>query len=189
MMTPTLSGQLRHREGTKPSKLLDLNLLRSATDFDELPFQEGKPLAPSDKEEGLATLRIGNYAPKRAVFMVRIVEIQNTKEEASEHIQLDDYYIDDNDDYYFSDTPCPNMTSNFNSGDLPDRAFDATDAVKIEDEAFERNTAGSGTPNAPSAGNAHQSSISLANSTTSPRPISTTSSTLAGTLAVCGDRG
>jgi hypothetical protein len=26
--------------------------------------------------------------------MVRIIEIQNTEEEASEHIQLDDYYID-----------------------------------------------------------------------------------------------
>jgi hypothetical protein len=38
MMTPTTSGQLGHRKGTKSSKFLDLNLLRSATDIEELSF-------------------------------------------------------------------------------------------------------------------------------------------------------
>jgi hypothetical protein len=38
--------------------------------------------------------------------MVRITKIQNTDEEGLEHLQLDDYYI--NDDDYFSNTPSPN---------------------------------------------------------------------------------
>jgi hypothetical protein len=63
--------------------------------------------------------------------------MHNTEEEALEHIQLDDYYIDDDDDdYYFSDTPGPSTTTTggFNSGELPECAFDTMDVVKIEDE-------------------------------------------------------
>lgn len=67
--------------------------------------------------------------------MVCTAEIQNTKEEASEHIQLDDYYIDDDNDY-FSDTLGSNTstTGGFNSGKLPDHTFDTMEAVKIEDD-------------------------------------------------------
>jgi hypothetical protein len=102
MMTPTPSGLLGHRKGTKPSKLLDLSLLRSATDFGELPFQKGRPLDSSNKE-GQTKPKTEDFAPKREVFMAHIAEIWHMDEEALEHVKLDDYYVDDDDDY-ISDT-------------------------------------------------------------------------------------
>jgi hypothetical protein len=42
--------------------------------------------------------------------MVRIAEIQHMDEEGLEHVQLDDYYID-NDDNYISDTPGQNTNT------------------------------------------------------------------------------
>lgn len=54
--------------------------------------------------------------------MVRISEIQHMEEESPEQVQLNDYYI--NDDDYFSDTPehDTNTTDNFSSNELPDLA-------------------------------------------------------------------
>lgn len=50
--------------------------------------------------------------------MVRTAEIQHTDDQNSEHVQLDDYYIDDYGDY-FSDTPSQNTNAkgSFNSSD------------------------------------------------------------------------
>jgi hypothetical protein len=36
--------------------------------------------------------------PKQEVFMVRVMEIQLMDDECLEHVQLDDYYIDNDDD-------------------------------------------------------------------------------------------
>jgi hypothetical protein len=65
--------------------------------------------------------------------MVRIVEIQPTYEEGSEHLQLDDYYIDDD---YISDTPeqDTDTTMKFDNPELPDHVHDTEDIVKMEDE-------------------------------------------------------
>jgi hypothetical protein len=120
-----------YRKGTNPSKLLDLSLLRSTTDSSELP-QEGRPLVSSDKEEGQTTRRIKDFALERGVFMVRIAKIQHLDDEGLEHIQFDDYRID-NDDGYFSDTPVQNTdtTMSFYIHGSPEHALDATDTMKI----------------------------------------------------------
>jgi hypothetical protein len=51
--------------------------------------------------------------------MVHITEIQPTNKEGSEHLQLDDYYIDDD---YNSDTPGQDMdtTMKYDDPELPD---------------------------------------------------------------------
>jgi hypothetical protein len=65
--------------------------------------------------------------------MVRIAQIQATNKEGSKHLQLEDYYIDD--DYIF-DTPGQDTDTmmKYNDPELPDHFPDTEDAVKIEDE-------------------------------------------------------
>jgi hypothetical protein len=135
MKRSTPLGELVHQKGMKPSKLLDLSLPRSATDLGELPFQKGRPLDSSDKEEGQTTRRTKDFALERGVFMVRIVEIQHSDDECLEHVQFDDYRIDD-DNNYISDMPVQNTDTmmSFDSRELPEHALDATYTMKIEDE-------------------------------------------------------
>jgi hypothetical protein len=95
-------GELTRWKGTKPSKTLNINPPRYATDPDELPFQEGRPLDSSNEEGGLVKPKARNFPPEQEIFMVRIVEIQLADKEDSGHLQLDDYYIDND---YISDTP------------------------------------------------------------------------------------
>jgi hypothetical protein len=93
----TRSGRLEHWKGRKLSEFLESSPPRSIIDSGELPFQEGRPLASSDDEEGwdVSTKR---FAPDHEVFMIHI----NKDNEGSKYVQLDDYYI--NDDDYISDT-------------------------------------------------------------------------------------
>jgi hypothetical protein len=74
MITSTPSSELVYQKGTKPSKLLDLSLPRSATDSGELPFQEGRPLDSFDEEEGQTTRSKKDFTPERGVFMVHIAK-------------------------------------------------------------------------------------------------------------------
>jgi hypothetical protein len=53
------------------------------------PFKEGRPLASSDEEEGWIAK---NFLPDSEVFMVFIEEIPFTEADASDHVQLDDYF-------------------------------------------------------------------------------------------------
>jgi hypothetical protein len=110
------------REGTKPPELHDLSPSCSETYPGELSFQEGRPLTSSDEEEGLFAPKTGTHSPDREAFMVCISEIQHMEDESPEQVQLNDYYI--NDDDYFSDTPDHDMntTDNFSSNKLPDLA-------------------------------------------------------------------
>jgi hypothetical protein len=66
--------------------------------------------------------------------MAFIEEIQDAGEEGSEYVQLDDYYIDDDD--YISDTPGSDtdIAGAFADHELPVHAFDTVGTVKIEDE-------------------------------------------------------
>jgi hypothetical protein len=63
-----------------------------------------------------------------------IEEIQDAGEEGSEYVQLDDYYIDDDD--YISDTPGldPDAAGAFAHHELPVHALNTVGTVKIEDE-------------------------------------------------------
>jgi hypothetical protein len=117
----------------KPSKLLDISPLRYATDPDELPFQEGRPLNSSDEEGGLIKPKAGNFLPEREIFMVCIAKIQPTDEKGSKHLQLDDYYFGDD---YISDTPGQDTdtTMKYDGPELPDHVHNTEDVVKIEDE-------------------------------------------------------
>jgi hypothetical protein len=65
--------------------------------------------------------------------MVCIAEIQLTDQEGSEHLQLDDYYIDND---YISDTPGQDTDTimKFGSPELPDHVHDTEDVMRIEDE-------------------------------------------------------
>ena len=76
--------------------------IRSSPDkyLDELPFQESKPLAPSEKEEDSTTR---NHSTTLEVFLVRIAEIQEIDNKVVECIDLDNYNMDDNG--YFSNIP------------------------------------------------------------------------------------
>jgi hypothetical protein len=67
-MKSNLVGELTHRKGTKPSKPLDINPPHYATDPDELPFQEGRPLDSSDEEGGLIKPKAGNFPLEREIF-------------------------------------------------------------------------------------------------------------------------
>jgi hypothetical protein len=128
-----LLGELRRRKGTKPSKPLDLNPPQYATDPDELPFHEGRPLDSSDEEGGLIKPKAGNLPLEQGIFMVRIAEIQPAEEEGSERLQLDDYYIDN--DYIFN-TPGQDMdtTMKFDSPEPPDHVHDIEDVARMVDE-------------------------------------------------------
>jgi hypothetical protein len=64
----------------KPSKFLKSSPPRSITTPGELPFQEGRPLHPSDdKDEGQVVRSAKCFAPNR---------------EGVERVQLDDYLLD-----------------------------------------------------------------------------------------------
>jgi hypothetical protein len=63
------SGGLEHRKGTESSRLPDLNPHLCATNPDELPFQEGRPLDSSDEEEGWIAK---SYSSDHEVFVVFI---------------------------------------------------------------------------------------------------------------------
>jgi hypothetical protein len=45
------SGRFGHRKAIKPSRFLKSSPPQSITTPDELPFQEGRPLPPSDNED------------------------------------------------------------------------------------------------------------------------------------------
>jgi hypothetical protein len=95
--------------------------------------KEGRPLYSSDEEGGLVKPKARNFPPEQEIFMVRIVEIQPIDEEGSEHLQLDDYYIDD--DYIF-DTPGQDTDTmmKYNGPKLPNHVHDTKGVVNIEDE-------------------------------------------------------
>jgi hypothetical protein len=75
------------------SKLPDPSPLFCATNPDNPsglePFQEGRTLDSSDEEEGWITK---SSSPDREVFIIFIEEIPFTKVDASDRVQLDDYF-------------------------------------------------------------------------------------------------
>jgi hypothetical protein len=82
------SGRFGHRKGMKPSRFLKPSPPLFITTPSELPFQEGKPLLPSDDEdEGQVARSAKHYAPNREVFMIHAGE----NCEGLEWVQLDDY--------------------------------------------------------------------------------------------------
>jgi hypothetical protein len=96
----TRLGRLVHWKGRKPSKFLESSPPQSIIDSGELPFQEGRPLASFNDEEGwVASTK--RFARDHVVFMVHI----DKDSEGSEYVQLDNYYINNND--YISNTPDP----------------------------------------------------------------------------------
>jgi hypothetical protein len=98
---------------------------------DELPFQEGRPLDSSDEEEGWITK---SSLPDCEVFMAFIDEISLTEADGSDRVQLDDYYLDDDD--YISDAPA---TPNHDTCKPPEFALKNIDAVKKENKDGMRN--------------------------------------------------
>jgi hypothetical protein len=125
----TRSGRLEHWKGRKPSKFLESSPPRSIIDSGELPFQEGRPLASSNDDEGWV-VSTKCFAPDHEVFMIHI----DKDSEGLEYIQLDDYYI--NDDDYISDTPSPDLDAAeaFAHHDLHIHALDTMGTTKIEDK-------------------------------------------------------
>jgi hypothetical protein len=82
------SGRFGHRKGMKPSRSLKSSPSRFIATPGELPFQEGRPLLPSDNEdEGQAMRSAKRLTPNREVLMIHIDEDC----EGLERIQLDDY--------------------------------------------------------------------------------------------------
>jgi hypothetical protein len=79
----------------KPSKVLKSSPPQSITTPGELPFQEGRPLPPSDdKDEDQVVRSAKRFAPNREVFMIHAGE----NCEGLELVQLgdyDDYLLDD----------------------------------------------------------------------------------------------
>jgi hypothetical protein len=67
MITSTQSGGLMRQKGTKPLELFIISLHLYDVDSDEFPFQEGKPLNPSEGEEEQPTK---NPMLDRKVFIV-----------------------------------------------------------------------------------------------------------------------
>jgi hypothetical protein len=127
----TQSGGLERQKGMKPLELFDISLPLYDTDSDKLPVQEGRPLHPSNGEEEQPAK---NSALDREVFMALIEEIQDVGEEVMEHVQLDDYYIDNDD--YISDTPGsnPDAAGAFAHHELPVHSLDTVGTMKIGDE-------------------------------------------------------
>jgi hypothetical protein len=125
----TRSSKLEHWNGRKASKFLESSPPQSIINSDELPFQEGRPLASLNDEEGWAT-STKRFTPDREVFMIHV----DKDNEGSEYVQLVDYYI--NDDDYISDTPGPNLDTAraFAHHDLPVHALNTVGTTKIEDE-------------------------------------------------------
>ena len=104
--------------------------------------QPPTPATSRFREAGLSFLQTKRKArssreqkTSRQVFMVHIAEIQLSDDEGLEHVQLDDYYIDDDNDF-ISDMPNQNTNStmSLDSHALPEHTPDATDTVKKEDE-------------------------------------------------------
>jgi hypothetical protein len=92
--------------------------------------------------------------------------------EGLEYVQLDDYYI--NDDDYISDTPGldPDAAGAFAHHDLPVHALDTMETAKIKDEDdVQKNGISLGTLTLTRARSAYQNStnISLATSMTAPQ--------------------
>jgi hypothetical protein len=82
------SSRFRHQKGIKPSKLLKSSPPRSITTPGDLPFQEARPLLPSDdKDEGQVQQSAKCFTPNREVFMIQADE----NYEGLERVQLDDY--------------------------------------------------------------------------------------------------
>jgi hypothetical protein len=72
----------------KPSRSLKLSPPRFIATPEELPFQEGRPLPPSDDEdEGQAAWSAKRFAPNQEVLMIHA----NKNCEGLERFQLDDY--------------------------------------------------------------------------------------------------
>jgi hypothetical protein len=94
------SGGLEHRKGTESSKLPDLSPTFCAINPDELPFQEGRPLDSFNEEEGWIAK---SSSPDQEIFMAFIEEIPFKEAEGSDRVQLDNFYLDDDD--YISNTP------------------------------------------------------------------------------------
>jgi hypothetical protein len=119
------------QKGTEPFELFDISLPLYDINTDELPFQEGRPLNPSNGEEEQPTK---HSTLDREVFMAFIKEIQDAGEEGSQYVQLDDYYIDNDD--YISDTAAsdPDAPGAFAHHELLAHALDIVGTVKIEDE-------------------------------------------------------
>jgi hypothetical protein len=107
-------------------KLPDLNPPFCAINPDELPFQEGRPLDSSDEEEGSITK---SSSPDCEVFMAFIDEIPFMEADGSDRVQLDDYYLDDDD--YISNAP---TTPNRNTRRPPKFALNTVATMKNEKE-------------------------------------------------------
>lgn len=73
-ITTTPPSMHECQKGVKPSKPPGFD--PPCSEFYELLFQEGKPLAPSDGEKGPAPPR-KIYTPEREVFMIHAAEIQH----------------------------------------------------------------------------------------------------------------
>jgi hypothetical protein len=72
----------------KPSRSLKLSPPRFIATPGELPFQEGRPLPPSDNEDNSQVVQSAKrFAPNREVFMIHADEDC----EGLEWVQLDDY--------------------------------------------------------------------------------------------------
>jgi hypothetical protein len=83
------SDRFRHRKGMKLCRFLKSSPPRSITTPGELPFQEGRPLPPSDDEdEGQVARSAKHFAPNREVFMIHTGEDC----EGIERVQLDNYH-------------------------------------------------------------------------------------------------
>jgi hypothetical protein len=118
-------GRLEHWKGKKPSKFLESSRPRSIIDSGELPFQDGRPLASSNDEEGWAA-STKRFVPDREVFMIHV----DKDSEGSKYVQLDDYYINDDDYIFDAPGPDPDAAGAFAHHDLPVHALD----TEIEDE-------------------------------------------------------
>jgi hypothetical protein len=123
------SGKLEHWKGRNPSKFLESSPPRSIIDSGELLFQEGRPLASSNDEEDWAA-SIKRFTPNHEVFMIHVDE----DSEELKYVQLDNYYI--NDDDYLPNTPGPDpdTAGALAHHDLPVHALNTMGTVKIKDE-------------------------------------------------------
>jgi hypothetical protein len=81
IVASTQSGRLMRQKGTKPLELFDIGFPLYDIDSDELPFQEGRPLNPSDREDEQPAK---NSTLDHELFMAFIKEIQDVEEEGSE---------------------------------------------------------------------------------------------------------
>jgi hypothetical protein len=119
------------QKSTEPLELFDISLPLYDTDSDELLFQEGRTLNTSDGEKEQPAK---NSALDREVFMAFIEEIQDAGEEVLEHVQLDDYNINDDDNISDTADSNPDAEGAFAHHELPVHALHTMCTVKIKDE-------------------------------------------------------